>query len=139
MALLFVFYSSVSLLFHSPAFSPGNVDVYLFLKGYKNVYSYILVSFDGENIEDAPPLWVAAAAGHLELVRYLLKKGAGVNAVTRTNSTPLRAACFDGHTEVVRCLLEAGAGKKMCGSFEFKIWLFFKVRPFIKSKKSKLS
>ncbi|KYO42547.1 fem-1-like protein C [Alligator mississippiensis] len=68
------------------------------------------VSFDGETIEGAPPLWAASAAGHLAVVRSLLAHGASVNQTTLTNSTPLRAACFDGHLEIVRYLVgERGA------------------------------
>ncbi|NXS13599.1 FEM1A protein, partial [Neodrepanis coruscans] len=68
------------------------------------------VSFDGETIEGAPPLWAASAAGHLGVVRSLLDHGASVNQTTLTNSTPLRAACFDGHLEIVRYLVgERGA------------------------------
>ncbi|XP_041980846.1 protein fem-1 homolog CG6966 isoform X2 [Aricia agestis] len=67
------------------------------------------VTFDGETIEGAPPLWCAAAAGHLPLVRLLVRAGANVNSTTRTHSTPLRAACFDGHYEIVRFLVENGA------------------------------
>ena len=64
------------------------------------------VSFDGENIEGAPPLWCAAAAGHYDIVKLLIKKGAKVNNTTFTNSTPLRAACFDGHFEIVKYLVD---------------------------------
>jgi len=67
------------------------------------------VTFDGETIEGAPPLWCAAAAGHLEIVRLLVKSGANVNSTTKTNSTPLRAACFDGHFEIVKYLVEHNA------------------------------
>ncbi|XP_015680978.1 protein fem-1 homolog A isoform X2 [Protobothrops mucrosquamatus] len=68
------------------------------------------VRFDGETIEGAPPLWAAAAAGHLPVVRSLLERGACVNQTTLTNSTPLRAACFDGHLAVARYLVgECGA------------------------------
>ncbi|KAJ8278962.1 hypothetical protein COCON_G00060280 [Conger conger] len=48
----------------------------------------------------------ASAAGHLPVVRSLLKHGASVNRTTLTNSTPLRAACFDGHLQIVRYLVE---------------------------------
>jgi len=68
------------------------------------------VIFDGETIEGAPPLWCAAAAGHLNIVKLLVKEGAVVNSTTKTNSTPLRAACFDGHYEIVKYLVEHGAG-----------------------------
>ena len=67
------------------------------------------VTFDGESIEGAPPLWCAAAAGHFEVVKLLIKHGANVNNTTLTNSTPLRAACFDGHLEIVKHLVECGA------------------------------
>ncbi|XP_023294619.2 protein fem-1 homolog CG6966 [Lucilia cuprina] len=67
------------------------------------------VSFDGEPIEDAPPLWCASAAGHLGIVKLLVRHGANVNSTTRTNSTPLRAACFDGHFEIVKFLIHNGA------------------------------
>lgn len=70
----------------------------------------IAVVFDGETIDGAPPLWCAAAAGHLDVVSYLLEKGANVNATTKTNSTPLRAACFDGHFEIVKYLVEHNSG-----------------------------
>lgn len=66
--------------------------------------------FDGETIDGAPPLWCAAAAGHLDVVSYLLGKAANVNATTKTNSTPLRAACFDGHFDIVKYLVEHNAG-----------------------------
>ena len=72
------------------------------------------VTFDGETIEGAPPLWCAAAAGHTEIVRLLVERGANVNSTTKTNSTPLRAACFDGHYEIVQFLVERGAGKFRC-------------------------
>lgn len=71
------------------------------------------MTFDGETIEGAPPLWCAAAAGHLPLVRLLVRAGANLNSTTRTNSTPLRAACFDGHYEIVKFLAENGAGKRL--------------------------
>lgn len=67
--------------------------------------------FDGETIEGAPPLWCAAAAGHLDIVKLLVSHGAKVNSTTKTNSTPLRAACFDGHFEIVKYLVAHGAGK----------------------------
>ncbi|PNF33258.1 Protein fem-1-like protein [Cryptotermes secundus] len=67
------------------------------------------VVFDGDTIEGAPPLWCAAAAGHLPVVRLLVRNGASVNSTTRTNSTPLRAACFDGHFEIVKFLVDHGA------------------------------
>jgi len=89
--------------------------------GHKDVVEYLTercnadveqpgsVTFDGETIEGAPPLWCAAAAGHTQIVKLLVERGASVNSVTKTNSTPLRAACFDGHYEIVKYLVEHGA------------------------------
>ena len=67
------------------------------------------VRFDGYVIQEATALWCAAGAGHLDIVKLLIKKGACVNSKTATNSTPLRAACFDGHLAIVKYLLEQGA------------------------------
>jgi len=53
-------------------------------------------------IEGAPALWCAAAAGHFDIVKFLIRCGADVNKTTLTNSTPLRAACFDGHASIVQ-------------------------------------
>ncbi|CAK9825210.1 Protein fem-1 homolog CG6966 [Anthophora retusa] len=68
-----------------------------------------VVVFDDKEIEDASPLWCAAAAGHLDLVMLLVKYGAKLNSTTKTYSTPLRAACFDGYYEIVKYLVTQGA------------------------------
>ncbi|XP_015431975.1 PREDICTED: protein fem-1 homolog CG6966 isoform X2 [Dufourea novaeangliae] len=93
----------------------GHYDVaeYLIEKCGANIEQSGSVVFDGETIEDARPLWCAAAAGHFALVRLLVKKGAEVNATTKTGSTPLRAACFDGYFEIVKFLVNYGADIEM--------------------------
>lgn len=90
----------------------GHYDIvqYLLLKCHADVEQPGSVTFDGETIEGAPPLWCASAAGHASIVKLLVKHGANVNSTTRTNSTPLRAACFDGHYEIVKYLVTHGAG-----------------------------
>lgn len=89
--------------------------------------------FDGEMIERAPPLWCAAAAGHLALVKLLVKNGARVNSTTKTHSTPLRAACFDGHFDIVRFLVTHGAGMYHSDAFQEKSGCFDQCRvPFYK-------
>ncbi|GMT24421.1 hypothetical protein PFISCL1PPCAC_15718, partial [Pristionchus fissidentatus] len=72
------------------------------------------VSFDGETIHGAHPLWAAAAAGHMDLVRFLVEEtGVDINQTTHTNSSPLRGACYDGHLEIVRYLVENGADMEL--------------------------
>lgn len=91
----------------------GHFEVVHFLlnKFHSDVEQSGSVMFDGETIEGAPPLWCAAAAGYLNIVKLLVKHGANVNSTTKTNSTPLRAACFDGHYGIVKYLVSHGAGK----------------------------
>lgn len=85
------------------------VAEYLIEKCKADVEQVGSVTFDGETIDGAPPLWCAAAAGYLNIVKYLIKTGSGVNKTTYTNSTPLRAACFDGHFDIVQYLVEHNA------------------------------
>ena len=47
---------------------------------------------EGEKIERATLLWFAAVAGHLDIVKMLVKRGAKVNSETKTKSTRLQAA-----------------------------------------------
>ncbi|CAB3229079.1 unnamed protein product [Arctia plantaginis] len=67
------------------------------------------VKFDEYVIEGATALWCAAGAGHLGIVKRLVRGGANVNHATRTLSTPLRAACFDGRLDIVKYLVRHGA------------------------------
>lgn len=86
----------------------GHYDIVYYLLTHTNVdvEETGSVIFDGETIEGAPPLWCAAAAGYLKIVKLLVNKGARVNSTTKTNSTPLRAACFDGHYDIVKYLVK---------------------------------
>jgi len=55
------------------------------------------------------PLALAAVAGRLEAVRYLLKQGAKVNATDDDGDTALHQAAFFGHLEIVETLVDTGA------------------------------
>ena len=75
----------------------------------------------GASLENAPhnytPLAYAAYAGHNRIVRYLLERGARVNAdaedgVTYVN-TPLMMAAIQGHVETTVWLLRAGADPRI--------------------------
>ncbi len=55
------------------------------------------------------PLIVAAFHGRLDLVQYLLERGAEVNVQASFGWTALMFAADHGHYEIVKTLLEAGA------------------------------
>ncbi|KAH9036087.1 ankyrin repeat-containing domain protein [Lactarius hengduanensis] len=56
------------------------------------------------------PLHLAAAGGHLEVVRTLMGHGVDVNAaMTWGDHTPLHEASSGGHVDMVRLLIENGA------------------------------
>ena len=103
---------SVCLNSASPLFPSPSTSLSFRSRCDANVEQPGSVTFDGETIEGAPPLWCAAAAGHNSIVELLTERGANVNSTTKTNSTPLRAACFDGHFDIVQFLVERGAGKR---------------------------
>lgn len=55
------------------------------------------------------PLLYAIHFGKLDVARFLLQKGADVNALTSNGVGPLYEAAGQGQTEIVRLLLEKGA------------------------------
>jgi len=55
------------------------------------------------------PLWCAAVADKLEVVRTLIRHGAEINALSDTQSTPVRSACYMTNIDIVRYLVECGA------------------------------
>lgn len=64
------------------------------------------VKFNELVIERASALWAAAGAGHLNVLKTLVRAGANVNHQTKTDSTPLRAACFSGRLDIVKYLTD---------------------------------
>lgn len=61
----------------------------------------------------ATPLHLAAAGGHLELVRWLLESGAPPDATDGGGNTPLQGATLAGRLEVARLLLDRGAALEL--------------------------
>jgi hypothetical protein len=55
------------------------------------------------------PLHTAACIGNLELVKWMVKKGADVNAENTRGCTPLFLAAFSGHNAVADYLIRNGA------------------------------
>jgi ankyrin repeat protein len=68
----------------------------------------LLARADGRAIRNEH-LIDAARAGHLDMVRWLLDKGADLSATKDYGSTALRSAVLSRTTDVVKFLLERGA------------------------------
>jgi len=64
------------------------------------------------NVKDpvtlSTPLHIASNHGHVEIVQYLVNKGANINATDRGGCTPLHSAVELGHFEAVRWLVQEG-------------------------------
>lgn len=60
--------------------------------------------------EETSALTLAAASGHVAIVRLLLSKGAAVDSRTKRLETPLLLASAKGHAKVVTLLVDAFAG-----------------------------
>merc|ERR1712100_873013 len=54
-------------------------------------------------------LMIASGEGHLNIVKYLVEKGADVHACNNSNLTALMIASGEGYLEVVKYLVEKGA------------------------------
>lgn len=67
------------------------------------------------------PLHLAAAKGHLDVVRVLIDSGVGKETGSSMGRTPLHLAASHGHMEVVLFLLESGVDKDSDG--EKNMWL----------------
>ena len=78
----------------------GNHDV--------NGLNYWQVDIDPRGWQRTP-LHTAALNGRLEVAKFLISKGANVNALTKYLDTPLHFAVAQGHADVARLLLERGA------------------------------
>ena len=66
-------------------------------------------SVNAGNCDGRTALHLAAAEGHHEVVKFLLKCRADVNAQDRWGGTPLQDATRGGHTRVEKLLQRAGA------------------------------
>ncbi len=60
-------------------------------------------------VHHATALWAACTGGHLEIVKFLISRGADVNKTTLTRSTPLRGASFHGYIHIMEYLIDHGA------------------------------
>ena len=62
----------------------------------------------------APPILLAAAAGHAQIILLLLKYNANPNARENNGYTPLHVAAQNGNTQIIRSLLYNGADMTLC-------------------------
>ncbi len=61
------------------------------------------------NASKSTPLIVAASVGHIQVIAFLLDKGADIQAVNKWGRTALHYAVDGEHMEVLKLLLERGA------------------------------
>ena len=57
----------------------------------------------------ASPLYVASQRGNLDVVKYLLTRGANIEEKFDNGYTPLFIACVEGHPNVVETLCKSEA------------------------------
>ena len=77
----------------------------LFFKSIPNV------NVKGKN--NVTPLILASQQGKVDVVEFLLNRGASVNDVMTDGKTALIMACKNGHTEIVELLLKRGADQSL--------------------------
>jgi len=63
-------------------------------------------------IQGRPPIHYASDFGQKDVIRYLISKGANVNAVDRHGIHALLPAIWEGHTDCVKLLIDSGAAKE---------------------------
>ncbi|XP_068213425.1 protein fem-1 homolog C-like [Palaemon carinicauda] len=74
-----------------------------------NINEVGLVSTNHIYESGVSPLWAATIGEHLNIVTYLVSKGANVNGLTDSSSTPLSLACSRGSLDIVKVLVQNGA------------------------------
>lgn len=79
------------------------------LKRVKSLLAKKEEDLEAKSSQRQTPLHVAANAGKMEVVAFLIEQGANVDAQDRRGKTPLHLAAFRGRKDVIEALLKAGA------------------------------
>lgn len=82
--------------------------------GFCEVAQFLIEAAADLELGCSTPLMEASQEGHIDLVKYLIKEGSDVHALTGTHDSALAYACENGHTDVADVLLQAGS-KLVCG------------------------
>jgi ankyrin repeat protein len=64
---------------------------------------------NAKNEKGSTPLHLASFKGHLEVVKFLLEKGADIEAINGGGFTSLQLAAYGGHRDVVEFLIDKGS------------------------------
>eukprot|EP00276_Gloeochaete_wittrockiana_P008319 CAMPEP_0184659418 /NCGR_PEP_ID=MMETSP0308-20130426/29517_1 /TAXON_ID=38269 /ORGANISM="Gloeochaete witrockiana, Strain SAG 46.84" /LENGTH=121 /DNA_ID=CAMNT_0027099213 /DNA_START=9 /DNA_END=374 /DNA_ORIENTATION=+ len=73
------------------------------------------VNYVEPGINQRTPLHWAADYGKVEVIDFLISKGADVEAKDRYGNTPLFSAIYEGHDAAVAALIAKGANKNAIG------------------------
>lgn len=76
---------------------------------YVSQFSGVYEVAEDQSRHEVSPLWCAAVANKLDVVKTLVEHGANVNMPSDTNSTPVRSACFMTNIAVIKYLVDHGA------------------------------
>eukprot|EP00057_Strongylocentrotus_purpuratus_P011789 XP_011666263.1 PREDICTED: ankyrin-1-like [Strongylocentrotus purpuratus] len=89
---------------HSAIFTnPDKAEIVLYTRRTGNA------QFDKCDKKGRTPLSCASQKGHLEVVEYIVNKGAGIEIGDKDGVTALYKASFNGHLDIVKYLVSKGA------------------------------
>jgi len=67
------------------------------------------VDVEAKGIDNWTALHYAARSGNYNIVLFLIRHNANLDAASKTGWTPLHLACYQGHYDTAEMLLQSGA------------------------------